>query len=218
MLKKFLKDAVNIIVGKQVENIVDLFDTPKYVNEFIIAKKLGITINQTRNILYKLAHFGLISSIRKKDRRKGWYTYFWRIEILKSLEFVRNDIIKKIESLEHQIKIRETKRFYSCDRCHIELNEENALLHNFTCPECGSVLTIKDNTKLIKEMKKNIDKMKKDLLLLDEEIKKENKKFESKMIKEINKERRKKEKNKKYSKKKKSKSKKIKKNPKNRKR
>ncbi|MFH1311335.1 MAG: hypothetical protein ABIH65_02935 [Nanoarchaeota archaeon] len=196
MLKKFLKDAVTLIAGKQTEEIVDLLDTSKYINEFIIAKKLGVTINQARNILYKISDYGLVSSIRKKDKKKGWYTYFWKIEILKSLEFVKNDLLKKKDQFEHQIKSRETKRFYVCEKCAIELNEENSLLHNFTCPECGFVLTIKDNTKLIKEMKKNLEKSKKDIILVEEEIRKESEKYEQKRLRDIKNEERKKKKNK----------------------
>src|SRR3989304_7239040 len=85
MLKKFLKEVVVIVVGKSGEQIVDLLDNEKYVNEFVIAKKIDITINQARNILYKMADHGLVSSIREKDRKKGGGTYFWKIEILKSL-------------------------------------------------------------------------------------------------------------------------------------
>jgi len=190
MLKKFLKDAVNLIAGKQAEDIVDLLDTAKHVNEFILAKKLNITINQARNILYKMSDQGLVSSIRKKDKRKGWYTYFWKIEILKSLEFMRNDISKKIDQLENQIKKRETKRFYVCKRCNIELNEENALLYNFICRECGDVLMLKDNTKVVREMKKNADRLRKDLDFVGEEIKKETEKIEKKKLKELKKEER----------------------------
>ena len=94
MLKKFLKDTIEIIIGKQAEGIIDLLDGKKYVNEFIIAKKLGITINQTRNILYKISDQGLVSFIRKKDKKKGWYTYFWKLERLKSLEFLKNVLLK----------------------------------------------------------------------------------------------------------------------------
>ena len=90
-LKNFLRDVVVIIVGKQAETIIDFLDGNKYLNEFLIAKKLEITINQTRNILYKLSDHGIVSSTRKKDKRKGWYTYFWKIEIMKALEFL-NDI------------------------------------------------------------------------------------------------------------------------------
>jgi len=211
MLNKFLKDSMALAVGKPAEEITDLLDAPKYVNEFIIAKKLNLTVNQIRNILYKASDYGLVSSIRKKDKRKGWYTYFWKIEILKCLEFLRNEYLKKLEQLEHQAKSRETKRFYFCDRCNIELNEENALLHNFTCNECGSIFVLKDNVKAIKEMRKNFEKLKKDLSLIDEEINKELEKTQKKRSRERIKEEKKKAINKKrISKQKKSASKKIK--------
>jgi len=190
MLKKFLRDAINLVVGKQAEEIVELLDTNKYINEFILAKKLDVTINQMRNILYKLSDQGLVSSIRKKDKKKGWYTYFWKIEALKALEFVKNNLLKRISQLENQIRRRETNRFYVCKRCNIELNEENALLHGFVCRECGDVLKLKDNTKVIREMKKNLDKLKKDLEFIDEEIKKEKEKIEKKKLKELKKEER----------------------------
>ena len=106
-----------IVVGKQTEEIVDLLDSKKYINEFVLAKKLDLTINQTRNILYKISDYGLVSSIRKKDKRKGWYTYFWKIEALKSLEFLKVNLNKKINQFNNQIKSREKKNFYICERC-----------------------------------------------------------------------------------------------------
>ena len=189
MLKKFLKEAMTIIAGKQAEELVDLLEVNKYINEFIIAKKLNLTINQTRNILYKISDYGLVSSIRKKDKRKGWYTYFWKIETLKSLEFIKNDLLKKIDNFGHQIKSRETKRFYICPKCHLELNEENALFNNFTCTECGSLLILKDNVKLINEMKRNLEKVKKDLVFVQDEISKESVVANKIKAKEVKKER-----------------------------
>ena len=180
MLKKFLKETFGSIAGKQAEDLVDLLDTKKHINEFIIAKKLDLTINQTRNVLYKISDNGLVSSIRKKDKKKGWYTYFWKIETLKSLEFLKTSISKKIESYEHQLKSRETKRFYVCERCHIELSEENALLYDFTCNECGDLLVLKDNSKLINEIIRNMDRLRRDLVLVNDEVKKEEKLVEKK--------------------------------------
>ena len=191
MLKNLLKEVISLVAGKQAEDIINILDTQKYINEFVIAKKLNLTINQARNILYKISDHGLVSSIRKKDKRKGWYTYFWKIEILKSLEFLRENFLKKIENTEHQMKSRETKRFYVCPRCHIELSEENALINNFTCNECGSILVLKDNTKLIKDLRKNKEKLEKDLGIVQEEILKEKEKEEKKRIKEIKNEKRK---------------------------
>src|SRR3972149_4742038 len=188
MLRKFLQESFSIIAGKPAEDLVNLLDTKKHINEFVIAKKLNLTINQTRNVLYKISDHGLVSSIRKKDKRKGWYTYFWKVESLRSLEFLKDDLSKKIENFTHQIKSRETKRFYVCERCHLELNEEHALLNNFTCTECGEVLNLKDNAKLVGERKKNLDKLKREMALVDEEIGKENEINGKKRMKEMKKE------------------------------
>ena len=73
----FLKKVVENTAGIEAVRIVDLLYGKKDVNEFLIAKKLALTINQTRNLLYRLSHLGIITSIRKKDKRKGWYIYFW---------------------------------------------------------------------------------------------------------------------------------------------
>ena len=96
MLKKLLQEIVVDIAGKQAEEMIDLLTTPKYINEFLVAKKLDITVNQVRNMFYKLSDYGMASHIRKKDKRKGWYTYFWKIEILKSLELLGNILNKNI--------------------------------------------------------------------------------------------------------------------------
>lgn len=188
MLTKFLREIVVIVVGKQAEDIVDLLNSKKYINEFNIAKKLDITINQARNILYKLSDHGLVSSIRKKDKKKGWYTYFWKFEILKCLEFLKRILEKKIEQINYQIKSRETKEFYVCERCNIELNSENALASNFTCNECGDIFTIKDNTKVLRELKRNLTKFTNEVVLIDEEIQKENEKLDKVKAKELKKE------------------------------
>ncbi len=188
MLKKILQESFALVAGKPAEELVSFLDSKNYVNEFLIAKKLGLTINQTRNVLYRISDHGIVSSIRKKDKRKGWYTYFWKIENLKSLEFLKSDLSKKAENLTNQIRSKETKRFYACERCHLELNEENALLNNFTCTECGDVLTLKDNIKNVGEMKRNLDKIKKEIVLIDEEIAKENEVVNKKRMKEIKKE------------------------------
>src|SRR3989344_7391881 len=112
---KFLKSIVEHVTNKQSAEIVDLLADKKDVNEFIIAKKLGLTINQTRNILYKLSDFGLVSFIRKKDRKKGWYIYFWTLKVFQSLNLLEQNLRKELEQLEAQLKNRKERRYYTCD-------------------------------------------------------------------------------------------------------
>jgi len=181
-----------MVAGKNAGQIVDLLFDRKNVNEFVIAKKLGLTINQARNILYKLSDEGLVSFIRKKDKKKGWYTYFWTFNADKALVLLQKYIIKEIEQLEHQLKSKEQKRFYICRPCNIEVTEENALLHNFICPECGQVYELNDNKKAISEIHSSMNKLKRQ----SEEINKEIGIIEEKKLKKIESDRKKIEKEK----------------------
>jgi len=141
------------------------------VNEFDIAKKLELTINQARNILYKLSDEGLVSFTRKKDKKNGgWYTYFWTLDIGKSFILLRNKMVEEKANLEHQFHSKEAKRFYYCENCDIEMSEENALIHDFTCPECGEVFKLKDNTKVVQDLQVLIGKIKESLVVVEEQI------------------------------------------------
>ncbi len=205
MLNKLLEEVVLSVVGKSAVGIVDLLDTPKYINEFVIAKKLGITINQTRNILYRISDFGLVSSVRKKDKKKGWYTYYWRFEILKCLEFLKEHLDKTKKEVRSEIALRNSKTFYVCESCGLEYGEDQAILMDFTCDECGQVFTIKDNSKLIKDLEKSIGKIDEKLEVVNAEIAKEQLKLNKKKDLEMKKEEKEKQKKKEEDKKKRNK-------------
>jgi len=180
MLDKLLKEIVTMTVGKGAEPIADLLNSNKHVNEFNIAKKLGITINQTRNILYKISDYGLVSFERKKDKKKGWYTYYWKFEILKCLEYLKNNLLQRRAQFENQIQRREEKQYYVCEYCNIECSEDEALLQEFTCDECGELFTTKDNSTLLKGLKKNLEKIDESIAIIDIEIAKEQGKLDKK--------------------------------------
>src|SRR3989344_2201535 len=94
ILKKLLKKIIREFVTTDPDKLVEILFKKKNVNEFNIAKKLQLTINQTRNILYKLGDDGLVSFIRKKDNKKGgWYTYFWTLETEKGLDKYKAKIL-----------------------------------------------------------------------------------------------------------------------------
>ncbi|MEI6731244.1 MAG: hypothetical protein WCK90_01035 [archaeon] len=171
MQVNLLKSIVSSIVGGATSKIVDLMYGKRNVNEFLIAKKLGLTINQTRNVLYKLGDEGLVSFVRKKDRRKGgWYTYFWTINTGKSLTKFRDKMAGNVHGLEGQIQSKKTRRFYYCPNCNIELSEDNALLNEYTCQECGEILQLKDQSAEILELEKEVARLNKLLSELNLDI------------------------------------------------
>lgn len=175
-------------VGKQAEPIAELLNNKKHVNEFVIAKKLNLTINQTRNILYKLSDFGIISSVRKKDKKKGWYTYYWKFEIMKCLLFLKDLLVKRLDELDKEIADRQKKVFYGCESCGLEYTQEEALLKDFTCDECGQIFATKDDSKNLKDLAKTREKIQERLSYVDVELNKEYGFAEKRKDKEIKKE------------------------------
>jgi transcription factor E len=168
---KLLQNLVEELAGVDTGRIVDILFNKKDVNEFLIAKKMELTINQVRNILYKLSADGLVTFIRKKDKRKGWYIYYWTLKTEKCLVKLEQSLIKKITDLKALLQSRETKRFYICKTCDIEVSEESALEHGFTCEECADVYELQDNSKSIREAKAQILRRERELKLIGEELK-----------------------------------------------
>jgi len=155
-----LKNIVTSIIGSQGASIVDILYNKKNVNEFIIAKKLKLTINQTRNLLYKLFDEGLVGFVRKKDNKKGgWYTYFWTLSSGKSLVKFRDRLLETLKSVQNKYSSRKSMSYFYCKNCEIEYDEESALVHQYTCPECGEVLDIKDVAEELKSYEKDISKL-----------------------------------------------------------
>ena len=185
MQTKFLKSIVETLVNKQSSPIIDLLVDKKNVNEFLIAKKLKLTINQTRNILYKLSDYGLVSFVRKKDKRKGWYIYFWTLNVYQSLKLLEENLRKELASLEQQLKNRLEKRYYVCNTCSLEINEETALLNNYICPECEEVYQLSRNTEFISELEKSISKVKIELEMVHNERQIEGDRLEKKKVVKI---------------------------------
>ncbi len=170
MQAKLLEKVVSDVAGKAASEIVNILFGKKNVNEFLIAKKLSLTINQTRNILYKLSDEGLVSFIRKKDKKKGWYTYFWTLDVEKALIYLQKSIKKELEQLSNQLENREEKNFFICKTCGIEVNEETALLNNFICKECGQVYELHDDEKIRKDIETRISNLNEDLKIVEEEL------------------------------------------------
>lgn len=171
MLQQLLREAVVAGAGVGAGAMADQLFGKENVNEFDIAGKLKLTINQTRNLLYKLADHGLVSFTRKKDKKNGgWYTYFWTLNSLRSLEFLKKKLQTDMEQQEQAIQSKQTKRFYYCKNCDVEMSEENALLNDFACPECGEVLVLRDNSEAIVKLQQEMVKMRAKVGVIDTEL------------------------------------------------
>ncbi len=192
MQEKILKKIIPKYAGAGSEKIVDLLHNKLNVNEFLIAKKLGLTINQTRNMLYKLSDEGLVEFIRKKDKKKGgWYTYFWTLKTKRILEKYREELDNEINNLIGELKKRQSERYYYSPTIEQEYTEEEAMLNDYTCPETGEVLELREPMNLLEKLRTDVEKLQNALAQVNNEIgdieKKEHKAIEKKIKAEENK-------------------------------
>ena len=129
-----------------------------------IASYTGLRINMVRKVLYDLFGKALITGVRVKDERKGWFVYRWRSRRDEVENFIENQKKKIAERLQQRLDYENSSQFYHCgnDDCE-RLTFEIALEESFKCPSCGEILDLKKNEKAKKAFAKKIDEIKKDM-------------------------------------------------------
>ena len=130
-----------------------------------IASSTGLRINMVRKVLYDLFGKSLITGIRVKDERKGWFVYRWRSRREEVENFIHNQKKKIKGRLQERLDYENSSQFYHCGNNDCDrVTFENALDQFFKCPSCGEVLNLKKNEAQKKGFTKKIDEIAKDLV------------------------------------------------------
>ena len=151
-----MEDLLKEVAGPDTVPLVRYIKEKINVSEFKIAEKLNINVNQVRNMLYRLNQYNLVSSIRKKDKKKGWYIYYWTFHINEAKSLILMLKKKKIEQLKKRLEEESMVHYFVCPNGCITLRFEDAMEQNFKCPECGKLLKEDDNKKTLENIRKRI--------------------------------------------------------------
>jgi transcription initiation factor TFIIE subunit alpha len=149
-------NLVEEIAGKDVVELVELIKGKDHVSEFKIADKLKLTVNQVRNMLYRLYSHNLVSFIRKKDKKKGWYIYYWAFDQKKGYNLFLKLKKEKLNSLKERLENETEGSYFACPNECVRLNFENSMEYDFKCPDCGTVLEKEDNTRRVSTIEREI--------------------------------------------------------------
>ena len=160
---KLIEQVVSESVGEDAIKIVRTLKNKKNVSEFQIAENIKIEVNTIRNILYRLYHENLVTFIRKKDKIKGWYIYYWTFNPKRIKDLMHQLKKRKLEKLKERIVRERATDFYICKNNCIRLDFDQATEFEFKCPECSSLLHQEDNTKIIGEIEKQIKDLEKEV-------------------------------------------------------
>ena len=85
-----------------------------------IASSTGLRINMVRKVLYDLFGKSLITGVRVKDERKGWFVYRWRSRRDEVENFIDVQKQKIKERLQQRLDYENQSEFYHCgnDDCN----------------------------------------------------------------------------------------------------
>ncbi len=161
LTNKKISTLINEIAGEKAVPIIEYLKSRKNVSEFIIAEKVKLDMQTTRNLLYTLNSYNVATYIRRKDRKKGWYISYWTFNRKRVKDLMEKLKREKLFKLHERLRKEESNKcnFFICTRACARLDFEQAIEFSFKCPECGSLLNQQDNLRTIEHLKLKINEL-----------------------------------------------------------
>jgi transcription initiation factor TFIIE subunit alpha len=161
---KLVEDVVSAAAGEDVLTLVKQLKNKKNVSEFKLAENLKLEVNVVRNMLYRLYHANLVSFIRRKDKKKGWYIYYWTFRI-KQIKYLAMNLKKeKLDRLNDRLSREKESSFFICPNSCMRLDFEQAVSFEFKCPECAKIMQLEANEEKIKKIQDEIKALEKEVI------------------------------------------------------
>lgn len=151
------------VVGEDILLLVDALKGKKNFSEFKLAEKIDKDLNTTRSMLYRLLEADLISFTKKKDKKRGWYIYYWTLKLKRIKSLLIGQKKKRLNTLKSMLERETSTNFFICENRCARLDFEQAFGFNFKCPECGKMMNYEENRGRIVKIEKEIESLEKEI-------------------------------------------------------
>jgi transcription initiation factor TFIIE subunit alpha len=129
-----------------------------------IASATGMRINVIRKVLYDMFGKALITGIRVKDEKKGWFVYRWRAKQDQVDNFIDNQKKKILDRLQKRLEYEDSSEFYHCGNKDCpRVKFDSAVEVFFKCPICKGSLNMVGNEKVKDALRYKIEQIKADI-------------------------------------------------------
>ncbi|MBS3162838.1 hypothetical protein J4467_02840 [Candidatus Woesearchaeota archaeon] len=161
-----IEDLINTIIGEDVIPLIKILYNKDNISEFKLAEMLNVTVNQIRNMLYRLYEQNLVVYMRKKDKKKGWYIYYWSLNQKGIGNSILKTKLKQLDDFKIRIAREQDSQFFVCPNACMRFPIETAMEYEFRCQECGSLMKELDNKKTIENIKNMITTLENEIVIL----------------------------------------------------
>ncbi len=129
-----------------------------------IASSTGLRINMVRKVLYDLSSKYLITGIKIKDEKKGWFVYRWRSRREDVENYIEGQKKKVADRLQVRLDYENMSDFYHCGNSECpRMSIIEALDRDYKCASCGKITNYKSNEREKHAFAKKIDKIRQDM-------------------------------------------------------
>jgi transcription initiation factor TFIIE subunit alpha len=163
LTNKLAEDVIAEAAGADTVELVNAIKNKKNISEFKIAELIKMDVNIVRNMLYRLYNVNLISFVRRKDKQKGWYIYYWTFNPKRIRHLYYDLRKKKLEKLRDRLTREKANFFFSCDNKCMRVDFDQATEFEYKCPECGHLMNQEDNAQKISEIEQEIKRLEAEL-------------------------------------------------------
>ncbi|MBI3840346.1 MAG: transcription factor [Thaumarchaeota archaeon] len=130
-----------------------------------IASATGLKIKTVRKSLYDLFGRSLITGVRVRDPKRGWFVYRWKAQRDQTDGFIQTQRKKVLNRLKQRLDYEEMHEFYFCGTTTcLTRTFEDAMENFFKCPTCGKSLNRLDNTELKTSLRWKIKQLEEELV------------------------------------------------------
>ena len=159
----FVKIA-GLIGGEEYVKVARALLNTEDVTDEEIASATGLKINIVRKVLYDMFGKALITGIRVKDEKKGWFVYRWRAKQDHVDNFIENQKKKILDRLHKRLEHEDSTEFYHCGNHDCpRLKFDVAVELFFKCPNCKGPLNMVDNSRVKEALRYKIDQITTDI-------------------------------------------------------
>lgn|SRR3989338_4168263 len=154
-----IEEVVRDACGDDVLPLVRKLGGKENISEFKLAEQLKEDIRKVRNVLYRLHGENLVDFTRKKDKKKGWYIYYWTFKP-EQVRFLYDRIRQgRMRQLRERLSREGGEQSFVCANRCVRMDFDQAVGFEYRCPECGEILELEDVRSRLQQMKGELTRL-----------------------------------------------------------
>lgn len=136
--------------GQEALSVVQALSDAGTTTDDIIAVNANVKLNAARRVLYKLYNHALVTVVRSRDEKTGWFIYHWKLQPDQLDAFVRSRKKKALEKMRSRLEYEKGHSFFMCKGClTVRVTFEEAMESAFRCSSCNGQLISEDNSRTV---------------------------------------------------------------------